>query len=37
VIEEDERPDHPPLRSGQYASDLESAQIAAPLLNHQID
>ena len=37
VIEEDERPDHAPLRERQHASDLEAAEVAAPLFDDELD
>ena len=37
VVEEDERPHHAPLCGGQDAADLESAEIAASLLDDEID
>ena len=31
MVEEDERPDHPPLGEGKHAADVESAEVAAAL------
>src|SRR5512138_103754 len=37
VIEEDERSHHSALRKGQHAANLEAAEVAAPLWNHELD
>ena len=37
VVEEDERPDHPALRVGQHAPDLEAAEVPAPLVDDELD
>src|SRR3546814_8953827 len=36
MIEEDEGPHHPPLRIGQHAPDLESAEILASLIDDEV-
>src|SRR5262245_46309248 len=36
VVEEDKGPDHAPRRGGQYAPHLETAEIAAALLDHAL-
>jgi hypothetical protein len=36
MIEEDKRADHATFRKRQYTPDLESTEIAAALLNHQL-
>jgi hypothetical protein len=35
VIEEDERPHHPPPGKGKYAADGESAEVAAALFDDE--
>ena len=37
VVEEDERPDHPPLGERQHASDFEAAKVAAALVDDELD
>jgi hypothetical protein len=37
VIEEYERPDHAAFLEGQHASDFESAEIAAALVDHHFE
>lgn len=37
VVEENERSDHPPLGVGQAALDLETAEVAPPLVNEEFD
>jgi hypothetical protein len=37
VVEEDERPDHPPLDEGQDAPDLEAAEVFAARLDHHLN
>ena len=37
MIEEDERADHPPLRPGQHAPYLETAEVLASLVDDEVD
>jgi hypothetical protein len=37
MIEEDEWPDHAPLRKGQHAADAEASEVTFPRLNDEFD